>query len=117
MYEITKTFGFEAAHHLTLVPTGHKCARVHGHNYTVTIELRAANLDEAGFVVDFGDLNRLGRHLDKTYDHRDLNQIMGVETTAENLAEELYTWSRKRWPQTTAVTVAETRGTTATYRP
>lgn len=117
MYEITKVFEFEAAHHLTLVPYGHKCRRVHGHNYTVTIELRTSTLDPHGFVVDFGDLNEFGAHLDDTYDHRNLNDVMAAETTAENLAHELYHWCHTRWPQTTAVTVAETRGTTATYRP
>lgn len=117
MFTITKRFEFEAAHRLTKVPAGHKCARVHGHNYAVTVELAADVLDDRDFVVDFGDLNRLKAHLDDLYDHRFLNDVLGVETTAENLARVLFDWCEREWPQTVAVTVAETRGTTATYRP
>lgn len=35
MYRIGKRFMFEAAHHLPDLPEGHKCARLHGHSYTV----------------------------------------------------------------------------------
>ena len=37
---LTKEYRFEAAHHLPRVPTGHKCARLHGHSYRVTLEVR-----------------------------------------------------------------------------
>lgn len=117
MYVITKQFEFEAAHQLTKVPDGHKCRRLHGHNYVVTVELTSESLDSQDFVVDFGELRKLGQHLDDTYDHRFLNHVVPCETTAENLAHELYVWCADRWPQTSAITVAETRGTTATYRP
>ncbi len=117
MFTITKRFEFEAAHRLTKVPEGHKCRRLHGHNYVVTVELQAADLDPSGFVVDFGDLSALREHLDNTYDHRYLNDVLEVETTAENLAWTLYAWCARKWPQTTAVRVEETRGTSAEYRP
>lgn len=117
MYLITKEFRFEAAHRLTKVPEGHKCRRMHGHQYVVTIELAADELDEHDFVVDFGDLNTFGTHLNDRYDHRVLNDVLEIETTAENLARELYRYAARQWPQTTRVTVAETLGTTATYRP
>jgi 6-pyruvoyltetrahydropterin/6-carboxytetrahydropterin synthase len=117
VYTITKQFEFEAAHHLTNVHEDHKCRRVHGHNYAVVVELRAERLDRSGFVVDFGDLNDLKDHINSVYDHRDLNEVMSVETTAENLARTLFDWCAGRWSETVAITVAETRGTTATYRP
>jgi len=117
MFTITKVFTFEAAHRLTKVPAEHKCRRLHGHHYRVTVELRAADLDECGFVVDFGELRALREEIDARYDHRCLNDVMETETTAENLAWTLYTWCARRWPQTSAVIVAETAGTTAEYRP
>lgn len=116
MFTITKFFEFEAAHHLTKVPEGHKCRRLHGHNYVVTVELQAERLDASGFVVDFGELSALKRMLDEEFDHRNLNEVVDYETTAENLAEDIFFWCQERWHQTTAVTVAETRGTTATFR-
>lgn len=117
MFTITKRFEFEAAHRLTLVPEGHKCKRMHGHNYVVTVELAAQDLNALGFVVDYGDLRILQEHIDRTFDHRVLNDVMEIETTAENLAWLLYTWCAGRWPETSAVCVEETRGTSATYRP
>lgn len=117
MYTITRRFEFEAAHRLTKVPAEHKCRRMHGHNYVVTVELRSVDLDAAGMVVDFGALKALEVYIDSHLDHRILNDVLEVETTAELLAWHLYTWCARQWPQTTAVRVEETRGTSAEYRP
>jgi len=46
---IGRTYRFEAARYLPLVPEGHRCRNLHGHNYRVTIVLRG-NLDTRGFV-------------------------------------------------------------------
>ncbi len=117
MYTITKQFEFEAAHALTKVPGGHKCKRLHGHNYVVTIELKSQKLDEFDFVVDFGELNRFKTYIDRELDHRNLNDCIPMETTAENLARHFYLYCVRIWPQTSAAIVAETRGTTARYEP
>lgn len=115
MFSITKEFTFEAAHHLPHLPEGHKCARPHGHGYRVLVELEAYQLNEQGFVVDYGDLAPLREYLDTEVDHRDLNQLFDFPTTAENLARHLYAWCKARWPQTVAVSVSETAQTWATY--
>jgi 6-pyruvoyltetrahydropterin/6-carboxytetrahydropterin synthase len=46
-------FQFAAAHHLTQVPPGHKCASPHGHTYTVRVELLGDVLYPEGWVIDF----------------------------------------------------------------
>ena len=87
MFEVTKKAGFSAAHFLR----GYNgaCSRLHGHNWTVEIVIRAAKLDSMGMVVDFMDL---GRELDlllEKIDHRNLNDIPPfdeVNPTSENLA-------------------------------
>lgn len=117
VYTITKRFEFEASHQLMKLPAGHKCRRLHGHNYVVTIELQARELDEYGFVVDYGELKAFKEHLDRNWDHRHLNDVAICEPTAESLAIEFYQWCRHRWHQVTAATVQETLGTSATYRP
>lgn len=38
---ICRTYRFEAAHHLPMLPETHKCHRLHGHNYKVEM-VRAA---------------------------------------------------------------------------
>lgn len=117
MYLITKDFAFEAGHHLTKVPEGHKCGRPHGHSYRVRVQLASVELNEMGFVVDYGELDALKQFIDETLDHRVLNEVVDFETTAENLAAWLFGWCVTRWPQVVAVGVSETAKTWAWYRP
>lgn len=86
---LTKIFHFEAAHDLP----GHrgKCARLHGHSYKLEVTLRGpvkstANESDSGMVMDFEDLSRIVRSsIIERLDHRYLNEIVPVRTTAENL--------------------------------
>lgn len=122
MYRIRKRFTFEAAHQLTNLPEGHKCARLHGHSYDVEIIVAAAELDEHGFVVDFADLGVLGRHLQASFDHRFINDVLEVPSTCEHLARHLFDWSVAELSlpervRVEAVRVSETAATWAEYRP
>lgn len=118
MYIISKIFHFSASHQLKSVPAGHPCARLHGHNYEVQIELSSKTLNEAGFVRDYLSLAPFKQYLDEELDHRHLNEILGDDAvTAERLAKHLYDWCKLRFPETSAVTVMETPRTAATYRP
>ncbi|MBX7267526.1 6-carboxytetrahydropterin synthase [Micromonospora sp. Llam7] len=92
MYRISKRWTFDAAHHLDGLPDGHKCARVHGHTWAVEVVLAAAALTGPGFVTDFGELAPLGRYIDDTLDHRDLNEVLDVPPTSENLARHVADW-------------------------
>jgi len=87
MYVISKEFSFCASHQLAHLPDTHKCARLHGHNYVVTLEVSAGTLDERGFVVDYGEMDAFARYVE-TFDHRHLNDLVRTPalTTAENLA-------------------------------
>ncbi len=116
MYTIAKRFEFAAAHRLDHLPESHKCHRQHGHNYSVEIILQSETLDERGFVVDYGDLSLFRDYIQLNLDHRDLNEVFGFQTTAENLAKHLYDVAKARFPQTVAVRVSETPNTWAEYR-
>jgi 6-pyruvoyltetrahydropterin/6-carboxytetrahydropterin synthase len=117
MYTISKQFDFSAAHQLHGLPKGHPCGQLHGHNYVVEVILESEELDARGFVVDYGELKKLRRMLDKEgFEHRNLNDII-EQPTAENIALFIYGWCKKRWPQTAAVRVSETPKTWAIYRP
>ena len=48
--------------------TGH-CSKIHGHNWSIIIEFEAAQLDENGFVVDFGNLKYFKAFIDEYLDH------------------------------------------------
>lgn len=119
MYEIGKTFRFAAAHSLPSLPESHKCHRVHGHNYQVDVVLRSDKLDGHGMVLDYGIIGgSLGVTIKAVLDHRDLNDVLDVEPTAENLARWLHNLIIRVEPwagMLHAVTVRETGGTWATF--
>ena len=123
MYRIGKRFRFEAAHHLPELPEGHKCARLHGHSYTVEVSVATnGDLTPPGFVVDFAELSALGTYLSERFDHRVLNEVVDVAPTSENLARLLYEWcaANLRLPPgatVAAVRVGETTSTFAEYAP
>ena len=117
MYRIAKEFHFSASHQLSHLPSDHQCARLHGHNYVVVVELAAPTLNADGFVRDYHDLAALKRLIDDHFDHRHLNDVLDDPSTAEALARHFFDWSRARWPEVAAVRVSETPKTWAEYRP
>lgn len=118
MYRISKEFHFSASHQLTELPKTHQCARLHGHNYIVVVELCAEELDEHGFVRDYDELKVLKAYIDDVFDHRHLNEVMDNNmVTAERLAKHFYDWCKAQFPETSAVKVSETPKTWAEYRP
>lgn len=117
MFRISKEFHFSASHRLDHLPADHPCARLHGHNYVVVVELAAAALNDDGFVRDYHDLGELKQHLDAQFDHRHLNEVLDGPPTAEALARHFFDWCRARWPEVSAVRVSETPRTWAEFRP
>lgn len=89
---VTAQYSFEAAHFLPKVPEGHKCRRLHGHNYRIDVSI-AGPLDERGFVVDYAELDAVVQPLIDSLDHRCLNDIPGLENPT---SEVLALWLRDR---------------------
>ncbi|TLQ47789.1 6-pyruvoyl trahydropterin synthase family protein [Streptomyces marianii] len=120
MLTISKEFHFSASHQLDRLPEGHPCARMHGHNYILVIELTSApdELTDAGFVRDYRDLAEFKDWIDSALDHRHLNDcVPGRNPSAEQIAMWVHeTWS-PRIPELSAVRVSETPKTWAEYRP
>jgi 6-pyruvoyltetrahydropterin/6-carboxytetrahydropterin synthase len=84
---IGRTFRFESAHFLPKVPEGHRCRNLHGHNYRIEIVLRG-DVDARGFVMDFGDVDKVLQPLLAQVDHKLLNEVPGLENpTAEIIAQ------------------------------
>ncbi|MCE5975226.1 6-carboxytetrahydropterin synthase QueD [Sinirhodobacter sp. WL0062] len=117
MFRISKEFHFSASHQLAHLPADHQCARLHGHNYIVVVELAAKELNADGFVRDYHELRPLKIYIDEVFDHRHLNDVLNVPTTAENMAKHFFDWCQARWPETVAVRISETPKTWAEYRP
>lgn len=118
MFVITKEFHFSASHVLDRLPSWHECARMHGHNYIVVVELSAEELNDVGFVRDYRELGVVKDWIDKTLDHRHLNDVLGtLPPTAEHLARWIYERWEEDFPELSAVRVSETPKTWATYNP
>ncbi len=118
MYRIAKEFAFSASHQILTLPEGHQCARVHGHNYVVVVELASAELDEHGFVRAYEDLAPFKAYIDEKFDHRHLNDVLNIKAvSSEILAKHFYDWCKERFPETTAVRISETPKIWAEYRP
>lgn len=116
MFTITKEFEFSASHQLNGMREGHPCARVHGHNYVVKVELQGESLlKEEQFLQDYGDLKIIKEWIDNTLDHRHLNDVMPYNPTAENLAYWIYWTMKSTFPLLHAVEVSETPKTNARY--
>jgi 6-pyruvoyltetrahydropterin/6-carboxytetrahydropterin synthase len=85
--EICKVFKFSAGHWLPQVALEHPCRRQHGHNYQVEVVVRGELDPMTGFVMDFTEIKRVFQPLIDQLDHRNLNNIEGLENpTAENIA-------------------------------
>ena len=54
--ELRKTFQFEAAHLLPLLPKTHKCRRLHGHSFNVEIVVAGECDPELGWLMDYADI-------------------------------------------------------------
>jgi 6-pyruvoyltetrahydropterin/6-carboxytetrahydropterin synthase len=85
---IGKEYHFSAAHQLTGVPEDHPCARLHGHNYVVEIEVRGDISPRNGFCngLDFYDLDKAMKPLVELLDHRFINDTID-NPTAERIAQ------------------------------
>src|ERR1700684_3771803 len=99
--ELFKEFTFEAAHRLPNVAPDHKCARLHGHSYHVTIRVTGEVQSATGMVMDFADIKMAFKPIrDEYLDHYYLNDIDGLENpTSENLARWIWHKLKPRLPQ------------------
>lgn len=88
LYSMSKDYAFSIAHQLEGLPAEHQCARMHGHNIIVRVILHG-KLDDVGFIVDYGRLAGFGAYLDEHYDHRNLNEVVLFNPTAELMAAHL----------------------------
>lgn len=83
---LVKEFRFEAAHRLTRVPQDHPCGRLHGHSYRVELALEGPVDPEAGWLIDFGEIDAVWKRLKARLDHGVLNDLEGLDNpTSENL--------------------------------
>jgi 6-pyruvoyltetrahydropterin/6-carboxytetrahydropterin synthase len=93
MWELTKSFRFEAAHAISGTALGSVSEEVHGHSYRAEVTIRGVPHSETGMIVDTGMLEQSLGDVRRTLDHRFLNHINDLgPPTLENLAR--FIWDR-----------------------
>lgn len=107
MYYVKKRLEISAAHRLDLSYES-KCSNLHGHNWIITVECRARELNADGMVTDFTEVKKL---LIDTLDHRVLNDVLPFNPTAENIAR----WVVETVPNCFRCEVQESEGNVAAY--
>ena len=114
MWTVSKEFRFDAAHSLPHLPESHKCHHLHGHSYKVVVHC-SGWLDAAkSWVVDYADIKLHAKPLIDMLDHKFVNDIIGIHSTAENLAFWLFTNLKDKIP-VSRVDVCETPTTCCSY--
>jgi 6-pyruvoyltetrahydropterin/6-carboxytetrahydropterin synthase len=114
---LSKSFTFEAAHLLPRVPPQHKCRRLHGHSYRITLELTGEVDPEVGWLIDYAEIAAAFEPLHQQLDHHYLNEVEGLDNpTSENIAR--WIWDRliETLPMLSAVIVNETCQNRCEYR-
>lgn len=107
MYTVIKRMEVSAAHSLHLSYRS-KCEHLHGHNWIITVYCRSRELNADGMVVDFAHIKEkvMGQ-----LDHRNLNEVLPFNPTAENIAR----WVCDQIPTCYRVEVRESENNTAVY--
>jgi 6-pyruvoyltetrahydropterin/6-carboxytetrahydropterin synthase len=115
--ELEKDFTLECAHRLPHVPAGHKCARLHGHSFRVTVRVAGEVDPRTEWLLDYADLARAFAPIHEALDHRCLNDVEGLENpTSEVLARWIWDRLSRDLAQLSAVVVAETCHARCVYR-
>jgi 6-pyruvoyltetrahydropterin/6-carboxytetrahydropterin synthase len=86
MWELTKSFRFEAAHALSGTTFGEASEEIHGHSFRAEVTIRGLPDPATGMVLDLGVLERLIGDVEAKLDHKLLNNVKGLGLpTLENL--------------------------------
>jgi 6-pyruvoyltetrahydropterin/6-carboxytetrahydropterin synthase len=119
MFQLEKTFTFEAAHELK--HHDGKCKNIHGHSYILKVIIQKAELIKEGpksnMVMDFQDLSTIVKSLINEYlDHHFLNKTLQSDsTTVEFVCQWIFEKLEPQIDGLHAITLYETATSKATY--
>ncbi|MGD8834237.1 MAG: 6-carboxytetrahydropterin synthase QueD [Desulfobacteraceae bacterium] len=121
MFELKIVTHFAAAHQLTMVAK--QCENLHGHNWKVEVMVSGEKLNDAGVLIDFGELKTHVKKIIKELDHKFLNELefLDVAPSSENIAVHIAENLQKQLTGTgvrvNRITTWESENAAATYIP
>jgi len=116
-FRLTKDYTFEAAQTLPKVPTGHKCAQMHGHSFKIEVSVEGEMDPATGWVYDHATISRAMNPLVELLDHAYLNEIPGLENpTIELMAAWFWEKISPQLPGLAEIVIHETPTARCTYR-
>jgi 6-pyruvoyltetrahydropterin/6-carboxytetrahydropterin synthase len=104
MYTLSIQKEISAAHQLR--DYDGPCARIHGHNWKIRIEVSADELDHVGIAIDFSEIEKLLWQIIGPFDHRNFNDIAPfdkINPTAEHISRYVYREMVKVLPEGIAI--------------
>ena len=121
MYELKIITRFAAAHQLKLVAK--ECENLHGHNWKIEVCFSGKALNNAGVLMDFGQLKKILSEIIERLDHKFLNELEyfndsfppSSENIAYYIANELQASINNPLVKVSSVTAWEAENACATY--
>jgi 6-pyruvoyltetrahydropterin/6-carboxytetrahydropterin synthase len=121
MYELKIITKFSAAHQLKMVAD--KCENLHGHNWKIEVYVAGKSLNNAGVLMDFGEIKQHVSGIMKGLDHKFLNELdffddntpPSSENIARHVATSLQAMIKEPEVRVTRVTAWESENACATY--
>ena len=122
MFELKVTNHFAGAHQLKMVAK--KCENLHGHNWKIEVRVTGKSLNDAGVVMDFGEIKQHVSEIMKSLDHKFLNELEcfqdgnpSSENIAKYIAESMQEKITEPDIRVASVTAWESDDACATYFP
>ncbi|MDF1591844.1 MAG: 6-carboxytetrahydropterin synthase QueD [Desulfobacterales bacterium] len=88
MFELKIIADFAAAHQLKMVAK--KCENLHGHNWKIEVCVAGERLNDAGVLMDFGEIKARLSDIMASLDHKFLNELEFFKAgnpSSENIAQ------------------------------
>ena len=121
MFELKILTHFAAAHQLQMVAK--QCENLHGHNWKVEVCVTGERLNDAGVLIDFGELKAYISEIIQELDHKFLNELPyfdgapSSERIAVHIGEHLAEKLKDTELRVSRITTWESENAAATYIP